>query len=153
MPPRVDSVALLECTMQMIRETHADWDEDQILERAFSVMNLQPNTNQAEKIPKSVLSIISQIVKLNENNWYIWELMFMDCIHPIKNARRILTGEIPSSHADYDEELDSHLLGLILSSCDHGSTSRIDTYTVREQDEEEHDMGLNAQKQEGHWFI
>ncbi|SOV05403.1 uncharacterized protein UDID_18410 [Ustilago sp. UG-2017a] len=137
MPPRVDSVALLERTMQMIRETHADWDEDQILECAFSVMNLQPNTNQAEKIPKSVLSIILQIVKLNKNNWAIWEPMFMDCIHPIKNARRILTGEIPSSHADYDKELDSHLLGLILSSCDHGSTSRIDTYTVREQDEEE----------------
>ncbi|SOV06178.1 uncharacterized protein UDID_19427 [Ustilago sp. UG-2017a] len=123
--------------MQMIRETHVDWDEDQILERAFSVMNLQPNANQAEKIPKSVLSIISQIVKLNENNWAIWELMFMDCICPIKNARRTLTGEIPSGHADYDEELDSHLLGLILSSCDHGSTSHIDTYTVREQDEEE----------------
>ncbi|SPC67796.1 uncharacterized protein UHOD_12044 [Ustilago sp. UG-2017b] len=106
MPPRVDSVALLECTMQMIREAHADWDEDQVLECAFSVMNLQPNASQAEKIPKSVLSIISQIVKLNENNWAIWEPMFMDCIHPIKNARRILTGEIPSGHTDYDEELD-----------------------------------------------
>ncbi|SOV01791.1 uncharacterized protein UDID_18781 [Ustilago sp. UG-2017a] len=137
MPPRVDSVVLLECTMQMISETHANWDEDQILERAFSVMNLQPNTNQAEKIPKLVLSIISQIVKLNENNWAIWEPMFMDCIRPIKNARHILTGEILSGHADYDEELDSHLLGLILSSCDHGSTSHIDTYTVQEQDEEE----------------
>ncbi|SPC63572.1 related to retrotransposon protein [Ustilago sp. UG-2017b] len=137
MPPRVDSVALLERTMQMIRETHTDWDEDQVLERTFSVMNLQPNTNQAEKIPKSVLSIISQIVKLNENNWAIWEPMFMDCIRPIKNAKRILTGEIPSGHTDYDEELDSHLLGLILSSCDHGPTSRIDTYTVREQGEEE----------------
>ncbi|SPC66753.1 related to retrotransposon protein [Ustilago sp. UG-2017b] len=137
MPPRVDSVALLERTMQMIRETHTDWDEDQVLEHAFSVMNLQPNTNQAEKIPKSVLSIISQIVKLNENNWAIWEPMFMDCIRPIKNAKRILTGEIPSGHTDYDEELDSHLLGLILSSCGHGPTSRIDTYTVREQGEEE----------------
>ncbi|SOV04647.1 uncharacterized protein UDID_17158 [Ustilago sp. UG-2017a] len=137
MPPRVDSVALLERTMQMIRETHTDWDEDQVLECAFSLMNLQPNTNQAEKIPKSVLSIISQIVKLNENNWAIWEPMFMDCIHPIKNAKRILTEEIPSGHTDYDEELDSHLLGLILSSCDHGPTSRIDTYTVREQGEEE----------------
>ncbi|SPC67368.1 related to retrotransposon protein [Ustilago sp. UG-2017b] len=137
MPPRVDSVALLERTMQMIRETHAYWDEDQVLECAFSVMNLQPNTNQAEKIPKSVLSIISQIVKLNENNWAIWEPMFMDCIRPIKNAKRILTGEIPSGHTDYDEELDSHLLGLILSSCGHGPTSRIDTYTVREQGEEE----------------
>ncbi|SPC64098.1 uncharacterized protein UHOD_11400 [Ustilago sp. UG-2017b] len=137
MPPRVDSVALLERTMQMIRETHADWDEDQVLERAFSVMNLQPNTNQAEKIPKSVLSIISQIVKLNENNWAIWEPMFMDCIHPIKDAKRILTREIPSGHTDYDEELDSHLLGLILSSCDHGPTSRIDTYTVRGQGGEE----------------
>ncbi|SPC65919.1 uncharacterized protein UHOD_11683 [Ustilago sp. UG-2017b] len=63
--------------------------------------------------------------------------MFMDCIHPIKNARHILTGEIPSSHTNYDEELDSHLLGLILSSCDHGPTSCIDTYTVREQGEEE----------------
>ncbi|SOV08274.1 uncharacterized protein UDID_17337 [Ustilago sp. UG-2017a] len=123
--------------MQMIRETHTDWDEDQVLERAFSLMNLQPNTNQAEKIPKSVLSIISQIVKLNENNWAIWEPMFMDCIRPIKNAKRILTEEIPSGHTDYDEELDSHLLGLILSSCDHGPTSRIDTYTVREQGEEE----------------
>ncbi|SOV09427.1 uncharacterized protein UDID_18600 [Ustilago sp. UG-2017a] len=137
MPPRVDSVALLERTMQMIRETHTDWDEDQVLERAFSLMNLQPNTNQAEKIPKSVLSIISQIVKLNENNWAIWEPMFMDCIRPIKNAKQILTEEIPSGHTDYDEELDSHLLGLILSSCDHGPTSRIDTYTVREQGEEE----------------
>ncbi|SOV07327.1 uncharacterized protein UDID_18874 [Ustilago sp. UG-2017a] len=137
MPPRVDSVALLERTMQMIRETHANWDEDQALERAFSVMNLQPNTSQAEKIPKSVLSIVSQIVKLNENNWAIWELMFMDCICPIKNTRRILTGEIPSGHSDYDEELDSHLLGLILSSCDHGPTGRINTYTVREQGEEE----------------
>ncbi|SPC62380.1 related to retrotransposon protein [Ustilago sp. UG-2017b] len=137
MPPRVDSVALLERTMQMIRETHADWDEDQVLERTFSVMNLQPNTNQAEKIPKSVLSIISQIVKLNENNWAIWEPMFMDCIRPIKNAKCILTGEIPSGHTNYDEELDSHLLGLILSSCDHGPTSHIDTYTVREQGEEE----------------
>ncbi|SOV03678.1 uncharacterized protein UDID_19114 [Ustilago sp. UG-2017a] len=123
--------------MQMIRETHADWDEDQVLERAFSVMNLQPNTNQAEKIPKLVLSIISQIVKLDKNNWAIWEPMFMDCIHPIKNAKRILTGEIPSGHTDYDEELDSHLLGLILSSCDYGPTSHIDTYTVREQGEEE----------------
>ncbi|SOV03491.1 uncharacterized protein UDID_18685 [Ustilago sp. UG-2017a] len=123
--------------MQMIRETHANWDEDQVLERTFSVMNLQPNTNQAEKIPKSVLSIISQIVKLDENNWAIWEPMFMDCIHPIKNAKHILTGEIPSGHTDYDEELDSHLLGLILSSCDHGPTRHIDTYTVREQDEEE----------------
>ncbi|SOV03224.1 uncharacterized protein UDID_18361 [Ustilago sp. UG-2017a] len=123
--------------MQMIRETHANWDEDQVLERAFSVMNLQPNTNQAEKVPKSVLSIISQIIKLNENNWAIWEPMFMDCIHPIKNAKCILTGEIPSGHTDYDEELDSHLLGLILSSCDHGPTSRIDTYTVWEQGEEE----------------
>ncbi|SOV03290.1 uncharacterized protein UDID_18613 [Ustilago sp. UG-2017a] len=123
--------------MQMIRETHANWDEDQVLERAFSLMNLQPNTNQVEKIPKSVLSIISQIVKLNENNWAIWEPMFMDCIRPIKNAKRILTEEIPSGHTDYDEELDSHLLGLILSSCDHGPTSRINTYTVREQGEEE----------------
>ncbi|SOV06844.1 uncharacterized protein UDID_17997 [Ustilago sp. UG-2017a] len=136
MPPRVDSVALLEHTMQMIREAHTDWDEDQVLEHAFSVMNLQPNTNQAEKIPRSVLSLVLQIIKLNENNWAIWELMFMDCIHPIKNARHILTGEIPSGHTDYDEELDSHLLGLILSSCDHRSTSRIDTYTVREQGEE-----------------
>ncbi|SPC61573.1 uncharacterized protein UHOD_11609 [Ustilago sp. UG-2017b] len=137
MPPRVDSVALLERTMQMIREAHTNWDEDQVLERAFSVMNLQPNTNQAEKIPRSVLSIVLQIVKLNKNNWAIWEPMFMDCIRPIKNARHILTGEIPSGHTDYDEELDSHLLGLILSSCDHRSTSRIDTYTVREQGEEE----------------
>ncbi|SOV01775.1 uncharacterized protein UDID_18210 [Ustilago sp. UG-2017a] len=123
--------------MQLIRETHANWDEDQVLERAFSVMNLQPNTSQAEKIPKSVLSIILQIVKLNENNWAIWEPMFMDCIHPIKNTRCILTGEIPSGHSDYDEELDSHFLGLILSSCDHGPTSCINTYTVREQGEEE----------------
>ncbi|SPC61029.1 uncharacterized protein UHOD_11219 [Ustilago sp. UG-2017b] len=69
MPPRVDSVALLERTMQMIREAHAKWNEDQILECAFSMMNLHPNTRQAEKIPKTVLSIISQIVKLNENNW------------------------------------------------------------------------------------
>ncbi|SOV07923.1 uncharacterized protein UDID_19626 [Ustilago sp. UG-2017a] len=84
MPSRVDSVALLEHTMQMIREAHADWDEDKVLERAFSVMNLQPNTNQAEKIPRLVLSIVSQIIKLNENNWAIWEPMFMDCIHPIK---------------------------------------------------------------------
>ncbi|KAJ1591122.1 hypothetical protein NDA11_006315 [Ustilago hordei] len=137
MPPRVDSVALLERTMQMIRETHIDWDEDQVLERAFSLINIQPNTNQAEKIPKSVLSIISQIVKLNENNWAIWEPMFMDCIRLVKNAKRILTEEIPRGHTDYDEELDSHLLGLILSSCDHGPTSRIDTYTVREQGEEE----------------
>ncbi|SOV04548.1 uncharacterized protein UDID_17123 [Ustilago sp. UG-2017a] len=137
MPPRVDSVALLERTMQMIRETHTNWDEDQVLECAFSLMNLQPNTNQVEKIPKSVLSIISQIVKLNENNWAIWEPMFMDCICPIKNAKRILTEEIPSGHTDYDEELDSHLLGLILSSCDHRPTSRINTYTVREQGEEE----------------
>ncbi|SPC63919.1 uncharacterized protein UHOD_11378 [Ustilago sp. UG-2017b] len=137
MPPRVDSVALLERTMQMIREAHADWDEDQVLEDTFLVMNLQPNTNQAEKIPRSVLSTVSQIVKLNENNWAIWEPMFMDCIRPIKNARCILTGEIPSGHTNYDEELDSHLLGLILSSCDHGSTSHIDTYTVREQGEEE----------------
>ncbi|SOV01503.1 uncharacterized protein UDID_17669 [Ustilago sp. UG-2017a] len=123
--------------MQMIRETHTNWDEDQVLERAFLLMNLQPNTNQAEKIPKSVLSIISQIVKLNKNNWAIWEPMFMDCIHPIKNAKRILTEEIPSGHTNYDEELDSHLLGLILSSCDHGPTSCINTYTVREQGEEE----------------
>ncbi|SYW75108.1 uncharacterized protein UHO2_03502 [Ustilago hordei] len=137
MPPRVDSVALLKCTMQMIREAHTDWNEDQILECTFSIMNLQPNTSQAEKIPKLVLSIISQIVKLNENNWAIWEPMFMDCIHPIKNAKCILTREIPSGHTNYDEELDSHLLGLILSSCDHRPTSHIDTYTVWEQDEEE----------------
>ncbi|KAJ1601225.1 hypothetical protein NDA14_000333 [Ustilago hordei] len=123
--------------MQMIRETHANWDEDQVLEHTFSLMNLQPNTNQAEKIPKSVLSIISQIVKLNKNNWAIWEPMFMDCICPIKNAKRILTEEISSGHTDYDEELDSHLLGLILSSCDHRPTSCINTYTVREQGEEE----------------
>ncbi|KAJ1018428.1 hypothetical protein NDA18_006582 [Ustilago nuda] len=61
----------------------------------------------------------------------------MDCIRPIKNARGTLTGEIHSTHADYDEELDSHLLGLILSSCDHSPKSSIDTYTVREQNEEE----------------
>ncbi|SOV02391.1 uncharacterized protein UDID_19440 [Ustilago sp. UG-2017a] len=137
MPPRVDSVALLEHTMQMIREAHANWNEDQVLEHAFSVMNLQPNASQVEKIPKSVLSINLQIIKLNKNNWAIWEPMFMDCIHPIKNARCILTREIPSGHTHYDEELDSHLLGLILSSCDHGPTSRIDTYTVWEQGEEE----------------
>ncbi|SPC63755.1 uncharacterized protein UHOD_11321 [Ustilago sp. UG-2017b] len=83
------------------------------------------------------LHIVSHIVKLNENNWAIWEPMFMDCIHPIKNTKHILTGEIPSGHADYDEELDSHLLGLILSSCDHRPDSRINTYTVREQGEEE----------------
>ncbi|SOV06473.1 uncharacterized protein UDID_17593 [Ustilago sp. UG-2017a] len=86
-----------------------------------------------ESEASSNLTIISQIVKLNENNWAIWEPMFMDCIHPIKNTKQILTEEIPSSHTDYDEELDSHLLGLILSSCDHGPTSRINTYTVREQ--------------------
>ncbi|SAM76676.1 uncharacterized protein UBRO_20525 [Ustilago bromivora] len=137
MPPRVDSVALLEHTMQMIREAHADWNEDQILEHTFSVMNLHPNTGQAENIPKMVLSIISQIVKLNENNWVIWEPMFMDCICPVKNTKHILTGEIPSGHTNYDKELDSHLLSLILSSCDHGPDSRIDTYTVREQGEEE----------------
>ncbi|SOV04620.1 uncharacterized protein UDID_17156 [Ustilago sp. UG-2017a] len=137
MPPRVDSLALLEHTMQMIREAHTNWNEDQVLEHTFLVMNLQPNANQAEKIPRSVLSIVSQIVKLNENNWAIWEPMFMDCIHPIKNARCILTREIPSGHTNYDEELDSHLLGLIISSCDHGPTSRINTYTVREQGEEE----------------
>ncbi|SOV06537.1 uncharacterized protein UDID_17508 [Ustilago sp. UG-2017a] len=123
--------------MQVIREAHTDWNKDQILEHTFSVMTLQPNVSQAEKIPKSVLSIVSKIVKLNENNWAIWEPMFMDCIWPIKNAKRILTGEIPSGHTDYDEELNSHLLGLILSSYDHGPTSSIDTYTVREQDEEE----------------
>ncbi|SOV05264.1 uncharacterized protein UDID_17875 [Ustilago sp. UG-2017a] len=105
MPPRVDSVALLECTMQVIREVHTDWNEDQILEHAFFMMNLQPNASQAEKIPKSVLSIVSQIVKLNKNNWAIWEPMFMDCIQPIKNAKQILTGEISSNHMDYDEEL------------------------------------------------
>ncbi|UTT89185.1 hypothetical protein NDA17_002384 [Ustilago hordei] len=137
MPPRVDSVALLECTMQMIREVHTNWNEDQILEHAFSMMNLQPNTSQIEKIPKSVLSIVSQIIKLNENNWAIWEPMFMDCIWPIKNAKQILTREISSDHMDYDEELNSHLLGLILSSCDHSPESSIHTYTVREQGEEE----------------
>ncbi|SPC67209.1 uncharacterized protein UHOD_11474 [Ustilago sp. UG-2017b] len=137
MPPRVDSVALLERTMQIVRDAHSDWHEDQILERAFAMMNFQPNASQTENIPKSVLSIISQIVKLNENNWAIWEPMFMDCICPIKNAKCTLTGEIPVGHDDYDEELDSHLLGLILSSCDHRPNSRIDTYAVREHDEEE----------------
>ncbi|KAJ1039125.1 hypothetical protein NDA11_000189 [Ustilago hordei] len=137
MPPRVDSIALLECTMQIVREAHINWNEDQILEHAFSMMNLQPNANQAEKIPKSVLSIVSQIVKLNENNWAIWEPMFMDCIHPIKNAKCTLTGEILIGHVDYDDDLDSHLLGLILSSCDHGPNSHIDTYAVWEHDEEE----------------
>ncbi|KAJ1035054.1 hypothetical protein NDA18_000656 [Ustilago nuda] len=137
MPPRVDSATLLKCTMQIVREAHIDWNEDQILEHAFSMMNLQPNAHQAEKFPKSVLSIVSQIIKLNENNWAIWEPMFMDCIHPIKNAKRTLTGEIPIGHVDYDNELDSHLLGLILSSCDHGPHSHIDTYAVREHDEEE----------------
>ncbi|UTT89859.1 hypothetical protein NDA17_001182 [Ustilago hordei] len=88
MPTRVDSIALLECTMQMIREVHTNWNEDQILEHAFSMMNLQPNASQVKKIPKSVLSIVLQIVKLNENNWAIWEPMFMDCIHPIKNAKQ-----------------------------------------------------------------
>ncbi|KAJ1022120.1 hypothetical protein NDA18_005354 [Ustilago nuda] len=100
-------------------------------------MNLQPNAHQAEKIPKSVCSIVSQIVKLNENNWAIWEPMFMDCIHPIKNTKHILTGETPIGHIDYDDDLDSHLLGLILSSCDHGPNNRIDTYAVREHDKEE----------------
>ncbi|KAJ1585162.1 hypothetical protein NDA15_003544 [Ustilago hordei] len=100
-------------------------------------MNLQPNTSQVEKIPKSVLSIVSQTVKLNENNWAIWEPMFMDCIWPIKNAKQILTGEISSNHMDYDEELNSHLLGLILSSCDHSPESSIHTYTIQEQGEEE----------------
>ncbi|SPC61576.1 related to retrotransposon protein [Ustilago sp. UG-2017b] len=93
--------------------------------------------SQAEKIPKSVLSIVSQIVKLNENNWAIWEPMFMDCIRPIKNTKQILTGEISSDHTYYDEELNSHLLGLILSSCDHSPESSIHTYTVREQGKEE----------------
>ncbi|KAJ1032814.1 hypothetical protein NDA18_001538 [Ustilago nuda] len=137
MPPRVDSVALLERTMQIVREAHANWNEDQILKCTFSMMILQPNASQAEKIPKLVLSIISQIVKLNKNNWAIWEPMFMDCIQPIKNARGILTGEIPSNHTNYDKELNSHLLGLILSSCDHGPKSSINTYTVQEQDKEE----------------
>ena len=138
MAPKVDSAALLERTMQVIRDAHTDWDEDQVLERAFSVMNLQPSAvREADKIPKSVLNIVSHIVKLNENNWAIWEPMFMDCIRPIKNAKRILTGEITSGHTDYDEELDSYLLGLILSSCDHGPDSSIDTYTVREREEEE----------------
>ncbi|UTT90481.1 hypothetical protein NDA17_004285 [Ustilago hordei] len=93
-------------------------------------MNLQPNASQTEKIPKSVLSIILQIVKLNENNWAIWEPMFMDCICPIKNTKCILTREILVGHDDYDEELDSHLLGLILSSCDHRPNSRINTYAL-----------------------
>ncbi|KAJ1572699.1 hypothetical protein NDA11_006519 [Ustilago hordei] len=137
MPPRVDSIALLECTMQVIREVHTNWNEDQILEHAFSMMNLQPNASQVKKIPKSVLSIVSQIVKLNENNWAIWEPMFMDCIWPIKNAKQILTGEISSGHMDYDEELNSHLLGLILLSCDHSPESSIHTYTIQEQGEEE----------------
>ncbi|SOV06635.1 uncharacterized protein UDID_17551 [Ustilago sp. UG-2017a] len=110
MSRRVDSVALLERTMQIVRDAHSNWHEDQILERAFAMMNFQPNASQTKKIPKSVLSIISQIVKLNENNWAIWEPMFMDCIHPIKNAKRTLTGEIPVGHDDYDKELDSHLL-------------------------------------------
>ncbi|SYW76926.1 uncharacterized protein UHO2_05643 [Ustilago hordei] len=130
MPPRVDSIALLERTMQIVRDTHSDWHEDQILECAFAMMNFQPNASQTEKIPKSILSIISQIVKLNKNNWAIWEPMFMDCICPIKNAKHILTGEIPVGHNDYDEELDSHLLGLILSSCNHGPNSHIDTYAL-----------------------
>ncbi|SYW81822.1 uncharacterized protein UHO2_00327 [Ustilago hordei] len=137
MPPRVDSIALLECTMQMIREVHTNWNEDQILECAFSMMNLQPNTSQVEKIPKSIHSIVSQIIKLNKNNWAIWEPMFMDCIWPIKNAKQILTGEISSNHTDYDEELNSHLLGLILSSCNHSPESSIHTYTIREQGKEE----------------
>ncbi|SOV07268.1 uncharacterized protein UDID_18764 [Ustilago sp. UG-2017a] len=123
--------------MQIVRDTHPDWHEDQILECAFAMMNFQPNASQTEKIPKSVLSIILQIVKLNENNWAIWEPMFMDCIHPIKNAKHTLTGEIPVGHNNYDKELDSHLLGLILSSCDHGPNSHINTYAVREHDEEE----------------
>ncbi|SOV03198.1 uncharacterized protein UDID_18353 [Ustilago sp. UG-2017a] len=137
MPPRVDSVALLERTKQIVRDTHSDWHEDQILECAFTMMNFQPNASQTKKIPKSVLSIISQIVKLNKNNWAIWEPMFMDCIHPIKNAKCTLTGEIPVGHDDYDKELDSHLLGLILSSCDHGPNSCINTYAVQEHDKEE----------------
>ncbi|SYW86782.1 uncharacterized protein UHO2_05406 [Ustilago hordei] len=72
------------------------------------MMNFQPNASQTEKIPKSVLSIILQIVKLNENNWAIWEPMFMDCICPIKNAKCTLTGEILVGHDDYDKELDKH---------------------------------------------
>ncbi|KAJ1034268.1 hypothetical protein NDA18_001131 [Ustilago nuda] len=137
MPPRVDSITLLECTMQIVREAHVDWNEDQILERAFSMMNLQPNAHQAEKIPKLVFSIVSQIIKLNENNWAIWEPMFTDCIRPIKNAKHILTGEILVGHTDYNDDLDSHLLGLILSSCDHGPNSHIDTYAVWECNKEE----------------
>ncbi|SOV08257.1 uncharacterized protein UDID_17328 [Ustilago sp. UG-2017a] len=123
--------------MQIVRDTHSDWHEDQILEHAFAMMNFQPNASQTKKIPKSILSIIPQIVKLNKNNWAIWEPMFMDCIHSIKNSKRTLTGEILVGHDNYDKELDSHLLGLILSSCDHGPNSHIDTYAVQEHDEEE----------------
>ncbi|KAJ1587211.1 hypothetical protein NDA12_007118 [Ustilago hordei] len=61
MPPRVDSVALLEHTMQIVREAHANWNEDQILECAFSMLNLQPNTSQAEKIPNHI------------NTYTVWE--------------------------------------------------------------------------------
>jgi hypothetical protein len=111
----------------MIREAHDDWNEDQVMERAFSMMNLQTGAvKEADKIPKSVLSIVSRMVKLNENNWAIWVLMFLDCIHPIENAKRILIGEIGSGHAEYDKKLDSQLLGLILSSCDYGPESRIE---------------------------
>ncbi|SPC61673.1 uncharacterized protein UHOD_11631 [Ustilago sp. UG-2017b] len=130
MPPRVDSIALLKRTMQVIREAHTDWNEDQILERAFSMMNLQPNVSQAEKIPKSVLSIVSQIVKLNENNWAIWEPMFIDCIRLIKNAKCILTGEISSGHTDYDEELN-------ISSASPLDLALVVFANLQEQDEEE----------------
>lgn len=62
--------------------------------------------------------------------------MFMDCLAPIPKARQILIGVIKPDTEGYDEELDRLLLGLILSSCDFSSESRIDTYTVRAQGEE-----------------
>ena len=82
------------------------------------------------------MTVINSIVKLNEDNWHTWEPMFMDCLAPIPKARQILIGVIKPDTEGYDEELDRLLLGLILSSCDFSSESRIDTYTVRAQGEE-----------------
>ncbi|SNX81376.1 uncharacterized protein MEPE_00081 [Melanopsichium pennsylvanicum] len=137
MLPRVDTIALLDRTMTLIRTAHEDWSEDQVLEKAFSLININApqEPREADKIPRSVISIISNITKLNENNWAIWEPKFIDCIQTIKNADEILTGAIPKDDAKYDEDLDRHLLGLILAACDNSPESRIDTYIVRKKGE------------------
>jgi hypothetical protein len=154
MPPRTATTAapatndggVFQHTVELLQRAHDDWTIEQTIEKALQMINQNgPNiigqrqekdVEKGEKIPKTVMTVISNIVKLNENNWHTWEPMFMDCLGPIPKARKILQGTVVPGEEEYDEELDSLLVGVILSSCDFGPESNIDTYTVRSQNEE-----------------